>query len=463
MKARLRETNQDPQSDRRIPDEATTDGEAPPHAVDRCAVFVVHGIGQPKFGVTAATLRSGFEKARRAILGWQRAHPVAGDEPDPKVIPSPFIFPGYWGDYTNIEVTFPEYWKLYNGRQRELFADMWRRQTLSGWKTYVWFARQQVRLLSPRVWREVGGWAWLLYLLIQPVSWLTLLGVFLFHPVVLTRYLTDVRIYLDPRGFVEELIVSRIDQRVGTELLRMIGLDWDFRPLAEDELIDVSGTRVRFERIVWVAHSLGSVISYNVLAKLFRRCAELEHDGSGEQRRGVARFRRSLKRFVTIGSPLDKVAFLYGKRVQPWPDVDRATLLRAGEKLDDGDPDRGEWWVNFFHVVDPVSGALSAPLICGDDAPLNLHMRTRQWPGWAHVAYWRDLPVVRYVFSRTYGKEHVRDRDPERRSIKRLFRLTVAAYLTWLVGLVVLLCVIVLVVLVVFNPAVREWVVSIFT
>ncbi|MCK4775206.1 MAG: hypothetical protein KAT30_10490, partial [Candidatus Krumholzibacteria bacterium] len=116
MRPRAHETNQDPQSDRRIPDETTADGEAPPHVVGCCAVFVVHGIGQPKFGATAAALRWGFERARKAILGWQRAHPVPGEEPDPKAISSPFIFPGYWGDYTNIEVTFPEYWRLYNGR-----------------------------------------------------------------------------------------------------------------------------------------------------------------------------------------------------------------------------------------------------------------------------------------------------------------------------------------------------------
>jgi hypothetical protein len=407
-------------------------------------------MGQPQLGATAATLRAGFEKARKAILDWQREHPVPGKEQDPEAIPTPSILPGYWGDYANIETTFPEYWKLYNGRQRELFAERWRHRTLSSWRTYVWFARQQLRLLSPRVWREVGGWVWFLYLLLQPVAAATLPAVFLFHPILLTRFLADVRIYLDPGDFVEKLIVSRIDQRVGTELLRMIGLDWDFRPLPEDKLLDESGKRVRFERIVWVAHSLGSVISYNVLSELFRRAAEIMHDGDDEQKSGVARFRKTLKRFVTIGSPLDKVAFLYSDRIRPWPAGERAGFLDAGEKLDANDPERGEWWVNFFHVVDPVSGALSAPLICGQDAPLNLHMRRRHWPGWAHVAYWRDLSVVRYIFSRTYGREHVRDRDHKRRSMKQLFLLTATAYATWLVGLVIIICVIVVGALVIF-------------
>jgi hypothetical protein len=423
----------------------------------------VHGIGQPKLGTTAASLRAGFEKARREILGWQRDHPVAGDEADPQMIPTPFIAPGYWGDYAKIDVTFPEYWERLNGRQRELFAERWRRRTLSGWRTYVWFARQQLRLLGRHVRREVGAWVWLLYLLLQPVAAATLFTVFLLHPILLTRFLADVRIYLDPGDWVEESIVSRIDRRVGDALLRMIGLDRDFRRLPEGQLIDVSGRRVTFERIVWVAHSLGSVISYNVLSDLFRRAAEIEREGDDEQRSGAARLRRTLKRFVTIGSPLDKVAFLYARRIRPWPDVDRATLLDAGEKLDENDPERGEWWVNFFHVVDPVSGALSAPRICRDDAPLNLHMGIRHWPGFAHVAYWRDLSVARYVFSRAYGKEQVRDRGHERRSMKLLFRLTLAAYATWLVGLLVVICVIVLGALVVFSPVVREWIVSVFT
>ena len=57
---------------------------------------------------------------------------------------------------------------------------------------------------------------------------ISLLYVLFRHPRILSRALGDVRLYLDPKGEIERVIVQRIDKRVGENFLRLIGLDWNF-------------------------------------------------------------------------------------------------------------------------------------------------------------------------------------------------------------------------------------------
>lgn len=432
MRPRAYEHEVYPWNHRRIPETVIINGESTPHPARRSAVFVVHGMGKPEWFETAAGMRSGFEDAVDAIRTWQKKHPVPGGDltPDLDPLPTPFIWDGFWADYTDIRETFSEDWALFAPREQQFYAGLWRRRTISVPRTYAWFLKQQLRLLGPRVLAEVGVGIWALYLPLQLVSLGTLTSAALFHQRVISDFLADVRLYLDPRGLVEKAIVQRIDRRVGAEFLRLIGLDWDFRALPEHQRIDVSGRRIEFERVVWVAHSLGSVISYNVLSDLFHRAAELASSDDDAQQQGVAKFRAALKRFVTMGSPLDKVAFLYGDvALRPWPDVDRETLLAGGDTPPD--EDGREWWTNFYHVLDPVSGALSSRTICGKHPPLNLHIGIWKRPGWAHVAYWRDVRSVRYIFARTYGRESLRDRDYARRPTWLLAVLAGMAYAVW--------------------------------
>jgi hypothetical protein len=65
-------------------------------------------------------------------------------------------------------------------------------------------------------------------------------------------------------------------------------------------------------------------------------------------------------------------------------------------------------------VLDPVSGALSHPMITANQsAPVNIHLRNLfEIPGAAHVAYWHNVGVLRYILGRTYGVEHLPDPEP---------------------------------------------------
>ena len=406
------------------------------------AIFVVHGIGDQRWTETAATLRSGFEDALEEIAKWQAVHLKGSATVSPRelaCVPPPFVLGGYWSNYGELDKTFPDDWKRFDDREKHFFGYLWERRS-TALRTYFWFLWQQVRLLSPRVAKEVKYY-WILYLPLQLVALVALTVALLRTPKVLTRFLADVRLYLQPRGMVERAVVQRIDYRVGAAFLKMLGLGWDFRPLPGAQRLKASGENVRFTRIVWVAHSLGTVISYNVLSDLFQRAAEIDRTGDRKQKAGVARFRATLRRFITMGSPLDKVAFLFGTdSLRPWPSVSRDDLLTGGEQFREDDAPQTEWWINFHHVLDPVSGSLSSPLICGNTPPLNLlsgFAASGLVPGLAHMHYWEDAPrALRYILGRTYGNDYLPDRKFKPFTPLQRWLLGVVGYFVWLALLI---------------------------
>ncbi len=421
------------------------------HPALTSAIFVVHGMGEQRWAETAVSLRRGFEDVLPAIVARMDLDPASDEYQRLINLPSPFIYEGYWADYAQVSAMFPRKWKSFSDHEAAFFQSLWRARASSTKRTLAWYLHQQVRLCRLRVLREVPSW-WPLYVALQPIGVVVLGLIGLFRPKLLSRVLGDVRLYCDPRGAIEWAIVQRIDQRVGDSFLRLIGLDREFRPLPPHKQLRVCGRRARFDRVVWAAHSLGSVISFNVLSDLFHRAAELESRGSPEQRAGVLRFRKSLARFVTMGSPLDKIAFLFGRgALRPWPEhaiglqrreastrgAERHDEAAAGEvrkgsprlAFESGRHDQDAWWVNFYHALDPVSGALSAGLVCGGDPPGNIHLAGRvRLPGLAHMAYWRDRLSVRFILGRTYGKKVLP--DIEFPPTKRL-RYSYVAHLTW--------------------------------
>jgi hypothetical protein len=389
---------------------------------------VVHGIGTQTQAEVAAVLRSGFDDAWDAI---NRASPGQSRP----LLPPPYVHDGWWADYADVKKTFQEHYDKFEDEQKTFFEKLWKQRTTNALGTVFWFLKQQLRLLHWRTLAEMGPVAYVLYVFLQIVAPFILLVLYFRAPELVRGFLTDVRMYAEPRGVTERAIIQRIDARVGDLFLKMIGLDREFRRLDDEDCVKASGEPLRFERVIWVAHSLGTVISYNVLSDLFQRAAELERTGDAGQKEGVRQFRRKLRRFVTLGSPLDKFAFLFETALRPWPAVPRRELLTGGETFPDRDDP--EWWINYFHVLDPVSGALNhKATTAGQPAPLNLHLRNLfRIPGAAHVDYWRDVDVLRYILGRTYGVEHLPDPQPVReRPVKnRLYGLAGIAIWTVIV------------------------------
>lgn len=453
---------------RRVPMTTIIHNKEKPHPARHVAVFVVHGMGEQRWTETASNLRSRSEDTLGKIREWEKENNCLADAiPDKEVAP-PLVLDGYWADYADLRKTFREDWKVFNKRERAFFSHLWKVRTYGLLRTYFWLLKQQGQLVRFKVGREVGWSAWLLYLPLQFLGFVAWTLAWLRKPKILTGVLADVRIYAEPQGIVEKAIVQRIDKRVGDAFLQLIGLDEDFRPIADDKKkLQASGRPFVSNRVVWVAHSLGTVISYNVLSDLFARAEELSKTGTEDQMRGVELFRTSLRRFVTLGSPLDKFAYLFEHSLRPWPtkkEKERSQLLdesgddEFSEDAVDGKlrswlggllggtgsehpakrVSRGrEWWINFYAVLDPVSGALghaakSRTKFYGGKAPLNVHIKGwRAWvPGWAHQAYWSEPEVHRYVLSRVYGNENLPDQAFQRSSSRTVGSKAVG-YVVW--------------------------------
>ena len=404
------------------------------HPTRTRGIFVVHGIGQQEVTDTASQLRSGFEDSFGKIKKWQEKKEIKKKN-ELGELPPPFIYDGHWADYADIALTFPGDWSKFEDREKLFFLNLQGNRVNSISRTIRWFLKQQVRLLHPKVLWEVGPFNWFLYWPLQIVSLITLvIGSFKYKDTIV-GFFNDVRLYVDPKGVMERAIVQRIDQRIGEEFLRMIGLDWEFMPLAEDNLIRAGGEKMKFDRVTWVAHSLGSVISYNVLSALFYKATELEVSGTDEQKEGVQKFRNSVQRFITLGSPLDKIAFLFNKKaLRPWPNLgNRRQLVHEGETLSDEDSPATEWWINFYHVLDPISGALGNKIFCGKYAPMNFHIHSGFLPGLAHNAYWTDPRTLRFILGRTYGKRYLWDKEYRAWPNWLLKIVAILGYIVWVI------------------------------
>lgn len=433
---RFYEPNSYPWNLRRVPKTVRIGNKTIPHPGRECAIFVVHGMGQQEWTDTAVILRSGFEDALVKIKKWQLKHPPEHKIDKKDKTPPPFIHEGFWGDYVELKESFKEDWSKFNDHEQKFFNKLWRKRAFAALRTFNWFLSQQVRLLFLP---DATFIARLVYIPLQFLFPITLVLALIRWRKVLANVLSDVRLYAYPQGMSEKAIVQRIDRRVGAGFLKLIGLDIDFRPIKkkEDRLI-VMGEPFEFKRIVWVAHSLGTIISYNVLSDLFQRAAEIRKSGDKIQKAGVEKFRKALCRFITMGSPLDKFACLFKKALRPWPEQSRTELLDdTGDtfKIPSG-RNRKEWWINFYDVLDPVSGALENPIICGEISPLNIHSRLKSLaliPGMAHSSYWSDMKVLRFVLGRTYGKDYIHDRPVKLTSSKMQSIYAVIGTVAWVI------------------------------
>ncbi|OLB13745.1 MAG: hypothetical protein AUH07_05795 [Gemmatimonadetes bacterium 13_2_20CM_70_9] len=421
------------------------DGGREPNPVLKTAIFVVHGIGLQRYPQTAVTLRCGFEDAIDQI---NREHPTVD-------VPPPFTYEGFWADYAVFETNFPREWQACSERERLFFSELWQRRSISALRTAVWFCRENLRLFHRRTIQDAGKLRGITLMAAAPLTVLAAAAMLVRHPRVLAEVLGDVRIYCDPRGDVETAIVQRVDYRVGAEFLKLLGLDWDFHDLPWHEQLEISGTRHVFTHVTWVAHSLGSVISFNVIGDILHRARSLqrrladraEARGPGapvpeEDRQlshNIARVETGLHRFVTLGSPLEQIRALFPDVLRRWPD---GAQDRFGRRYAPGQrpTTRRSWWVNFYHVVDPISSRLVAP----EFAPYvsNQHARLLRVPGAAHISYWHDSSILKYLVSRAYGSKLCPWPDPRFVSERVCNALRhVTAWLT-LAGVVALLVVV---------------------
>lgn len=151
-----------------------------------------------------------------------------------------------------------------------------------------------------------------------------------------------------------------------------------------------------YDGIVWVGHSLGSVVAYDALNTLI---IDDELAEAGQRKKVVERTRL----LVTFGSPLDKIAFIFATQ---WTDTTttREALAASFQPLIlDYERFRRIRWVNIHSPSDIISG----PLEFFDDRKKEQHKAlwvdnvpdpAASTPLFAHVEYWKN----RLLYERIY-------------------------------------------------------------
>jgi hypothetical protein len=148
-----------------------------------------------------------------------------------------------------------------------------------------------------------------------------------------------------------------------------------------------------YDSVVVVGHSLGSVVSYDVLNQLL--CEDAIDRQAGRPTREVAR-RTPL--FLTFGSPLDKTSFIFAIQHRRTTQAREALVASAQPMLQDY-AWRPERWVNIYSPWDIISGSLEYfDLPDSSDRRQVMNRRDRDATTllMSHVEYWENamLPNV---------------------------------------------------------------------
>jgi hypothetical protein len=154
-----------------------------------------------------------------------------------------------------------------------------------------------------------------------------------------------------------------------------------------------AGGADKYEQVVIVGHSLGSVVSYDMLNQLL--CEDAIDRQAGRPTRDVAR-RTPL--FLTFGSPLDKTTFVFAIQYRRTTQA-REALVASAQPMLQGYEWRPGRWVNIYSPWDSISGSLEYFDLPGSSDPRrvdNLRDREATTLLMAHVEYWENglLPEV---------------------------------------------------------------------
>jgi hypothetical protein len=145
------------------------------------------------------------------------------------------------------------------------------------------------------------------------------------------------------------------------------------------------GKEFLYDQVAVIGHSLGSVIAYDVLNRLVN---EDVHRAEGTRPLDVPG-RTFL--FLTVGSPLDKTAFVFGSQRRQ-SEVHHA-LAATGQPLILDYRYRPDRWVNIYSLWDPISGRLDYYDLPPDKNRHPQAVKDRSDPSaltlfLAHVEYW---------------------------------------------------------------------------
>ena len=224
---------------------------------------------------------------------------------------------------------------------------------LAGATWAAWRLIQQIHPAGFSAALVVGPWG-------QTLVWLLAIGVSAVARRFLVAYVGDVAAYIQPQELDR---FNRLRERV--------------KECVWNSAVAVFLSSERYDEVVIMGHSLGSAIAYDTLNRLYRE----------EQLGVVPGVQARVKLFVTFGSPLDKIAFLFALQGSNREGLD---ALAASVEPMIAFPAIRPRWVNMYSNWDIISGSLDFY----DKAPDSPHhvenMSDPDACVWlaAHTEYW---------------------------------------------------------------------------
>jgi hypothetical protein len=204
---------------------------------------------------------------------------------------------------------------------------------------------------------------WWAYLATTAV-WIGLVAVALVLRYFIVEYVGDLAAYLAPYKDSQFDELRGAIQKVGLDAARLIYYGSKPTPAAEKSPAEPSASPwiPDYGNIVFVAHSLGTVLAYDTLNAIFN--IENTSNPPGVPNRAVERTRA----LITFGSPLDKTAFIFRAQFKRDTQVGRLREMMAcavqplitdyAFRYDPARSNPGPRWINLWSRLDPVSGNL---------------------------------------------------------------------------------------------------------
>ena len=170
----------------------------------------------------------------------------------------------------------------------------------------------------------------------------------------------------------------------------------------------------KYNAVFIAGHSLGSVIAYDVLARIQKR--PIKEDKADDAEKWQAAYNK-IKGLFTFGSPLDKIN-LYFNQLKEESEILRIQMTENIYSFKKSSSKKGNSeneimedqtienikdvpWLNIYDGNDPISDRL---YLFNVDRQINLEMKEKY--GIAHTKYWEDERVYKY-FLEKFDEERV--------------------------------------------------------
>lgn len=237
------------------------------------------------------------------------------------------------------------------------------------------------------------------------LGWYVLVAEILAARYFLIEYAGDVAAYISPYKDSKFEDIRNSIQAVGLNVAKVI-YGFGNTTIVPD-----------YQRIVFVGHSLGSVVAYDTLNAIINLDLTSATPGS---KRVVER----TAKLITFGSPLDKTAFLFRNQSNHVKDPLREQMASAFQPLIlDYDKFRKPYlWTNLWSPLDIISGSLEyydVPALTPDGAPVPDDPLGASYPGnkndsrrvenlsdpagtiplLAHVQYWSGSLLAKTLYA----------------------------------------------------------------